>query len=436
MTSVVEAAGNFAHRFSRLTDVEMNRIVYDSGIRYIAATACSVDDTNHAQLEEWDRQGKVRLMLAASETILPAFAAGVYVGSGGRERTLMKLQISGYGHILDGLVSSLETFGIPAAVCTTLRGIEPEDISIPHRNMGRITDPLTRLWFPKEGVFGRLDGKRLRGELTRGMARFAEGKNTMVRVSPAGFEKTIQPPEVGPREYTTEGLREHLEALDLVRHRLYEVWGQTPISREEADDKVMDSITEDTVVVTGNGYEPRALFSRHHRALNIYGIGNMGGAKAFGIGIKLANPFLPVRVIEGDMNAQEGCAALYSLARYRFSEDDFRSEVYDNGHGSSVGTAESLPLLLDDHRFSRVTRTIPEQSGQFKEGRVEDEISNRYATDREMIETLGPMVYQINTAMHVIRQETAKKIARLIDQHQLEEADIPPTFADYRQYAA
>lgn len=426
-------------RFKKTTDRELEKIMFDGGVRNVITVACSITNSFDTLWSERNKAGEMRLIRVASETLLPAVSAGIYVGSAGKERAFMHMQNSGVGYILDGLTSLYQTFDIPAAVLATTRGIAPEDQSNPHRNMGGITDELTRLWFEKRdkrSVTGNLDGSKLRGAVKKGMNRFAEGKDVIIRIHPHGFNETVKPPEVKPREYTTEGLKQHLAALDEIRHRLLQVWGQTPISREEAHDMIMGSITENTIVVTGNGYEPRALFSRYHRPLNIYGIGNMGAAKAFAVGIKLANPFLPVVVIEGDQNAQHGHPAVFNLEKYNFAETDFKAYLLDNGHGSSVGTAESLPLVIDNYRYSRVIRTIPEQAGQFGYPRVEDGIAKQFADEREMLETLGPMPFQIKTSMHVIRQKTANVIADLVREEKLKEEDIPPAFTDYKQFAA
>lgn len=439
MANPIERLQRVANRFRKPTDRELEQIMFDRGVRNVITVACSITDSFDTLWSERDKAGEMRLVRVASETLLPAVSAGIYVGSAGKERALMHMQNSGFGYTLDGLTSLYQTFDIPAAVLTTIRGIAPEDQSNPHRNMGDITGELTRLWFEKrdkKSVHGDLDGSKLRGAVKRGMNRFTAGRDVILRIHPHGFDVTVKPPEVKPREYTTESLRQHLEALDEIRRRLLQVWGQTPISREEAHDMIMGSITENTIVVTGNGYEPRALFSRHHRPLNIYGIGNMGAAKAFAVGIKLANPFLPVVVIEGDQNAQHGHQAVFNLEKYNFTEANFRAYLLDNGHGSSVGTAESLPLVIDNYRYSRVIRTIPEQAGQFGYPRVEDGIAEQYADEREMLDTLGPMPFQIKTAMHVIRQKTASIIADLVEEGKLNEVNIPPAFIDYKQFAA
>lgn len=426
-------------RFKKPTDRELEQIMFGGGVRNVVTVACSITDSFDTLWSERNKAGEMRLVRVASETLLPAVSAGIYVGSAGKERAFMHLQNSGFGYTLDGLTSLYQTFNIPAAVLATTRGIAPEDQSNPHRNMGDITDGLTRLWFEKrdkKSVYGNLDGSKLREAVKRGMNRFAAGKDVIIRIHPHGFNVIVKPPEVEPREYTTEDLRQHLAALDKIRHRLLQVWGQTPISREEAHDMIMGSITENTIVVTGNGYEPRALFSRHHRPLNIYGIGNMGAAKAFAVGIKLANPFLPVVVIEGDQNAQHGHQAVFNLEKYNFTEKNFRAYLLDNSHGSSVGTAESLPLVLDNYRYAEVIRTIPEQAGKFGYPRVEDGIAKQYADEREILDTLGPMPFQIKTAMYVIRQKTARVIADLVEEGKLNEANIPPAFTDYKQFAA
>lgn len=400
----IEIAKHIPDRFKKPTDQELNVGIRSHNINYLTAVACSVTDTMHAQWEDWDRDPNdpFKLIMTADESHLPAIAAGVYVGSGGKERALMHMQNSGYPYALDGITSVMAVFGINAGLIVTGRGIDPKDISIPHRNIGRITEQMTRLWFDKHSVFGRLDGKRLKSEWERGLSRFEEGGDALIRLSPMGFEKTYKMPEIGPREYSPEDLSRRMRQLEETKERMIAVYRQKPVSREEAHDKFMESITPDTIVVTGNGFDPRALYSRHHRELTIYGVGGMGLAEAVALGIAIANPHQPVAVLQGDENAEHGHSIVSSLEKYR--PPNLRSVLLDNGHGVSVGTAESLPLVNDHFLYHEVIQTIPEQANTFKAQRLEEGIPERYASEREMVETLGPLSYQIRRVMHMINQ--------------------------------
>lgn len=404
--SPIEIARHIPDRFKKPTDQELNGEIRKRGINYLPYVSCSVTDTMQAQWEEWDRNPSdpFRAIMAADESHLPAIAAGIYVGSGGRERALMHMQNSGYGYALDGITSVLAVFGIEAGLIVTGRGIDPQDNSIPHRNIGSITDRMTRLWFDKHSIFGRLDGRGLRGEWARGLDRFANGNDALIRLSPMGFDKTYPMPQVGPREYTSEDFATRMAQLDETRERILAVQKQKPVSREEGHDIAMENVTPNTVVVTGNGFDPRALFSRYHRELNVYGIGGMGLAVAFALGGSIVNPHLNWLVLQGDQNAQHGHNINFLMELYQLP--NLKVVTFDNGHGTSVGSATSLPLMNDNFLYSDVIRTIPEQPGTFKSQRLEDGIPSHYASEGEMIATLGPMRFQIKRVMHMVNQIT------------------------------
>lgn len=405
----VESLKHVADRFRKPTDQEIVQTVLDDGNNYVFAVACSITDTVDAQWQDLSKARRMRLVRAAKEDILPALAAGVYIGSGGKEKAIMHMQNSGFGHAIDGFVF-LESYDLPGGAIVTWRGNDARDNSIPHQIIGRKTGSYTTTTLDKDSVFGRKDGKGFRGDLRKALDRVNVGKRALIRLSPDAFRKTYPMPEVGSEKFdVTEYQRRMEELQDTKGFPISEVYKRAPISREEAHAKIIEA-HPDAVIVTGNGYDARALYDKNHRELNFYNVAYMGSARALAYGMALANPYLPFVAIEGDQNAQEGGSIANNLTEYY--PPNLYSYVLDNRRGVSVGAANSLPLTPDTYRFSRVIRTVPEQPGTFESRRLEEGIAQQYGIDNdalEMIARVGPLNFYVRRVMDVISQHTEKE---------------------------
>lgn len=397
-------------RFKKPTDQEIVKRMLNDGNRFVVSVACSITDTIDAQWQDLDRTGSMRLIRAAKEDILPALAAGIWIGSGGKEKALMHMQNSGFGHAIDGWIF-LESYDIPARAMVTWRGHNASDNSIPHQLIGGKTHSLTKVMLDKGSVFGSRDGKGFRKDLNKFLERADSGKRSIIRLSPAAFRKTYPMPEVSFRELDPgEWIRRQEEVAAVKGKPMPEVYKEAPISRVEAHAQVIEK-HPDAVIVTGNGFDPRALYDRYHRELNFYQVAYMGSARSLAYAMALVNPHLSFVAMEGDENAAEGNSILHNMAEYY--PPNMYSYILDNGRGVSVGAANSLPLLPDNYRYSRVIRTVPEQAGSFISRRLEDGIAAQYGVDddmREMIARVGPLNFYLQRFMHMVSQETERRI--------------------------
>lgn len=410
----------FADRFREPpTDREIVQLILDNGFRNIVSVACSITDTIDSEWQDLHKAGEMRLVRAASEKVLPAIAMGMHIGSGGRENALMHTQNSGFSHAMDGLISFVETYDLAAGIFVTWRGSDATDISRPHQEIGKRTGPLTDVAINKNSVFGRKDGLGFREDLQMALNRVRNGGRAIIRVSPQAFRRTYPMQSVGPRELDPlEFMRRQDEIAETKGWSISQVYRREPISRQEAQAQVRET-HPNAVIITGNGFEPRALYDQHHAELNLYQVGYMGSARALAYGMALINPHMTFAALEGDQNTQQGNDIIFNLVEYY--PDNFFSYVLDNGRGSSVGTANSLPLAPDNYRYSRVIRTIPEQPGEFQAKRLEEGFVEAMDDDaRAIIERVGPLPFHIRRLMNVIRQRTEENIARSVS--------IPPGF--------
>lgn len=426
---VPEILQSTADRFRRKpTDQELVQTILDNGFRNVVSVACSITDTIDAQWQELARAGAMRLIRAAKEDVLPGIALGIYIGSGGKEQALMHMQNSGFPNAMDGLISFVGTYNLPAAALVTWRGSNDKDDSKPHQEIGKRTAPLIRdVVLDKESVFGRKDGRGFRRDFQKALDRAKSGKMAMARLSPDAFIKTYPMPEIGPRELDPlEFVRRMEEIQDTKGRRIEEVYKKDPVSREQAQNDIIEDHPL-AIIVSGNGFNARALYDKNHREGNIYQVGYMGSASAIAFGMALINPDIDVVSLEGDQNAEMGHLITYNLAE-NYPTNLFRF-ILDNGRGVSVGAANSLSPLLDDYRFARVIRTIPEQPGKFKSKRLEAGITEEYDGEddaKAMIERVGPLSFHIQRVIDVINQRTTRKIAERLQKP--ESSDVPRAF--------
>lgn len=393
----------------RPSEVELIQMGLNAGIKYVGTGGCTILTRWGWKWQGLHDQGDMNLTRVGSEVMLSAFAAGVHIGSGGREKAMVTLQNSGFGHVVDGKTSLLDTLDLPAFFLVTMRGIDPKDNSTPHRKIGAITESLFRAVFPKEDIYGRADGKGFREDYEKALASFAAGKRVLVGLSPFAFRETYPAPEFKPRDLDPiEFMRRMDEIQERVGRSIQETYSRAPIKREEAYDQIFEEIPEDAFVITGNGFDPRALFSHRHRDHNLYIVGNMGAAKMLALTMARVNPHRVFVALEGNENAAQGHHAIFNMAEG--VPANYRSYVLDNGGGVSVGGTDSLQLVPDVYRFSKVIRTVPERYGSFKAPRLEDGLSSKDASEAEMIQTLGLLPAHIRRVMHIIRQETDREI--------------------------
>lgn len=435
--SLQETLHHAADRFRKPTDQEIVHTILADGNNFVFSVACSITDTIDAEWQDLNKSGRMRLVRAAKEDILPALVAGVHIGSAGKEKAVMHMQNSGFGHAIDGWIF-LESYDLAAGAVVTWRGDSSKDNSIPHQLIGKKTRPLTNITLDKESVFGSQSGRGFRRDLEKALERVDSGKRAIIRLSPSAFRKTYPIPEVGPREFDPlEWMSRQEEVAETKGWSISQVYNREPISREEAHAQVIEihsnmeaSTGRPFVLVTGNGFDARALFDKNHRELNFYDVAYMGAARALAYGMALANPYIDFVALEGDQNSQEGGSILNNLATYY--PDNYFSYILDNGRGSSVGIADSLLLIPDTYRYSRIIRTVPEQVGAFKSKRVEEGIALQYGADdeiREMIARIGPLDFHARRLMATIDQQTQKRIVALNEPRRSNDP-----FAPFRQF--
>ncbi len=349
------------------TDIEIADLLYQRGIRTGYMTACSVDPGLDRLWRDRAKEGLMEVIYAPNEHSLGGMATGDHLATG--EIPFIHSQNSGLFNGADGIVTHARAYEIPLLAITTWRGSTPDDESEPHQIMGDLTEEATELIFGKGRSFGtRLGTERgLLDSFNHAIDIVQRGGIATVRLSPGSFKSTYSPgkPEVvrgSPEEY-----KARIDKIAREKGSDYgEVHNRPEISRDDAIDEIAQT-NPDAALVTGNGYNSRAVWGRIKSARSFPEAGYMGGAMAIAWGIARNNPHIKVVAIDGEGNAEMSNMAVTLFQEY---PDNLYWYILDNGIAASVGTAPNPPLAPFHYTLARVIRTKPESPGEFKYPRV------------------------------------------------------------------
>lgn len=267
---------------------------------------------------------------AANEGEAVAIASGADLGG---KRAVVMFQNSGFGNAVNPLTSLNMIFKVPVLVITTLRGEpggahdEPQ-----HELMGEITPGLFDLmripweFFPTEesevaGVLARavahMDAKRTPYGLVMKKDSVADHK-LKTKAAP----KPIAPFQVGP-------------------------WGSHDAlpSRRDVLSAVQRAARPTDALVATTGFTGRALYALDDRPSQLYMVGSMGCASAFGLGLAWAQPARRTIVLDGDGAALMRLGALATVGYER--PGNLLHIVLDNEVHDSTGAQSTVSHSVD-----------------------------------------------------------------------------------------
>jgi len=267
---------------------------------------------------------------AANEGEAVAIASGADLGG---RRAVVMFQNSGFGNAVNPLTSLNMIFKVPVLVITTLRGEpggahdEPQ-----HELMGEITPGLFDLmripweFFPTEesevaGVLARavahMDAKRTPYGLVMKKDSVADHK-LKTKAAP----KPIAPFQVGP-------------------------WGGHDAlpSRRDVLSAVQRAARPTDALVATTGFTGRALYALDDRPSQLYMVGSMGCASAFGLGLAWAQPARRTIVLDGDGAALMRLGALATVGYER--PGNLLHIVLDNEVHDSTGAQSTVSHSVD-----------------------------------------------------------------------------------------
>jgi phosphonopyruvate decarboxylase len=297
---------------------------HERGFRFISGTPCSyLKPLINAAIDD----DRFQFCPAVNEGDAVAMAAGAALAG---VRPLVMFQNSGLGNAVNVLTSLCHPFRVPVLLIVTHRGEpggEPDEPQ--HEQMGRITtallDTIEVPWarFPGESSSAAAMLDRALASMDATGLPFA-----LVMSQGAVAPLALQPrPPAAPPGVRTVAFSESL-------HRSV---GERP-SRTVALQLVRAARQADEVLVATTGYTGRELYALGDDPWNLYLVGSMGSASAFGLGLALQAPARRVTVIEGDGAVLMRMGNLATLGA--FAPPTLVHVVLDNeAHDSTGGQA-------------------------------------------------------------------------------------------------
>lgn len=294
------------------------------GFGFITGTPCSyLQPLINAAIGD----GRLRFRDAVNEGDAVALAAGAALAG---TRAIVMFQNSGLGNAVNALTSLCHPFQVPVLLVVTHRGEPGGAADEPqHELMGQITTPLLDTlgvaWarFPSEesAVAGAVAAARAHMETTNRSYALVMSKGA---VAPQALKQARDPQAPGARGFSfQESLRRAIPER---------------ISRTEALRVINAARAPRGVQVATTGYTGRELYALGDDPWNIYLVGSMGSASAFGLGLALHAPGRPVTVIEGDGAVLMRMGNLATLGAY--APPELTHVILDNeAHDSTGGQA-------------------------------------------------------------------------------------------------
>lgn len=298
------------------------------GFNFFTGTPCSylkpfinyvIDDENYTYLD------------SVNEGDAVAIAAGSVMAG---KKAVVMFQNSGLGNAVNPLTSLTYTFKIPVMVITTLRGEpggakdEPQ-----HELMGEITTELLETmklkweYFPREKseVFSAL--KRANDYMEETNLPFVfvmrKGDIEEYALKTKAQETKIQ------KSYSHE---DNFQKLPSERH-----------TRTETLKKVQESADEKTLLVATTGMTGRELEALGDFDHQLYMVGSMGCALAFGLGLAVNKPEAKVVVIDGDGALLMRTGSMATVGHYQpknLVHLLLDNEVHDSTGGQQTVTSQ------------------------------------------------------------------------------------------------
>lgn len=291
------------------------------GVRFITGTPCSyLKPLINAAIGD----ARFTFRDAVNEGDAVAMAAGAALAG---VRPLVMFQNSGLGNAVNALTSLCQPFRVPVLFVVTHRGEpggEPDEPQ--HEQMGRIT---TALLDTMEIPWARLpeNEAELPPLLERAFGEMAASERPFAlvmrkdAVAPHALKSRPSDAVPAPREVT---FAERLSRRASER-----------MTRTAALEAIRAARRPREVLIATTGFTGRELYALGDDPWNLYVVGSMGSASAFGLGLALQAPERPVTIIEGDGAVLMRMGNLATLGAY--APPSLLHVVLDNEAHDSTG---------------------------------------------------------------------------------------------------
>jgi phosphonopyruvate decarboxylase len=308
--------------------------------QFFSGVPCS----NFADLfEQVSRDHDMASVPAANEGSALAFAVGAALAG---RRSVVALQNSGLGNIINPLTSLVQVNGIPTLLLVSVRGHseEPED-EPQHRIMGATTHALLdQLAIP----WSEFDGT-------------SQGFTAALQKAEEAFERSLSFAILVRKGQLAAG-------LGVVSDGEQQAGGH-PLSVGSALEFVSEALHPSDLVVSTTGFISRELFRLSDRPGNFYMQGSLGHCSAVAAGVALAHPSRRVVALDGDGAVLMHMGVLSTIGYA--SPPNFLHIVLDNegyvstGKQQSTSVTSSLEAVAMACGYRAVSRCVtPDELGE------------------------------------------------------------------------
>lgn len=281
--------------------------------QFFSGVPCS----NFADLfEQVSRDHDIASVPAANEGSALAFAVGAALAG---RRSVVALQNSGLGNVINPLTSLLQVNRIPILLLVSVRGHveEPED-EPQHRVMGANTHALLdRLAIP----WSEFDGTS-----HSFMAALAKAEEAFKRLLP--FAILLRKGQLSAGLGVVSDGEQRADVY--------------PLSVGSALEIVSEALHPTDLVVSTTGFISRELFRLNDRPENFYMQGSLGHCSAVAAGVALAHPLRRVVALDGDGAVLMHMGVLSTIGHA--SPPNFLHIVLDNEGYVSTGKQQSTSV--------------------------------------------------------------------------------------------
>jgi len=348
------------------TDREIADILVDEFQKeFVVLTSCSVYQGIEARLRE--RTDKIQIIKTNHEHSLAGITGGLIIA--GKRAMAMSQNSAGF-NAFDGF-HTYANQAVNSVPILYLMSWRKDKASEPHWETGQITDPLTRLVFGEDGVFGTEDGANFLEELRSAEAMVKSGRMAVIRMPEEAFIDAFR---YFPVESDVFDEKEYHALQRKEAYIAYEKGTFTPknpfphgknerrMDKADAYRMVYEHyMAEDpyTRFVISNGFGSRTALGVFGDDPNVLLLpGYMGGGTGVGFGMQLAEENMNVVIVNGNENFDMSTMEKHLKLKLR---KNLHLVTIDDGVASSVGGAPSMDRTTDVFKLSQVIQVRPDQ---------------------------------------------------------------------------
>ncbi len=247
-------------------------------------------------------------------------SAGLYMAG---EKPVMVVQSSGFGNMINALMSLTRTYSFPLPILISWRGVYGERISAQKPLGEKIRNLLSTLDIP----FTVFDGRNVSDLENTVASAYEEQMITAVLLRPDIWNPS---PEFkfDPRDYSSPEV-----SLN---------GGRARFTRYEILDGLKDYL-DGKIVVSNLGYPSRELYEILDQPTNFYMLGSMGLVTSIALGLNIAGK--EAISIDGDGSILMNTSAIFTAGL--MSERGLKILVIDNSAYGSTGNQKTASIKTD-----------------------------------------------------------------------------------------